>query len=254
MELTIDIGNTCAKLVAFDKNDIVEAWHIEHDEPSRLSEFCRKYNFTKGVWSSVIKLSDEFKETIDKLPFSLLQLQSGITPVPVIIGYDTPLTLGSDRLAAVVGAYSLHRGNDILVIDVGTCITIDFVNAAGEYLGGNISPGPKMRFKALKTFTSALPMVKRVGPTPQLGTTTETAIRSGVMNGIRHELEGYIDEFKSKYPNLLVYLTGGFHIDLHNSEKMRTFADNYLVPRGLNAILRYNEEFEESLNESHKEK
>ncbi|MGM9701982.1 MAG: type III pantothenate kinase [Prevotella sp.] len=241
MTLTIDIGNTCAKLVAFDGNRIIDAWHIEYDEPSRLADFCHQHKFDKGVWSSVIRLSDEFSEAIDTLPFPMLHLQSGITPVPVAMGYDTPLTLGSDRLAAVVGALTMSRGSDILVIDVGTCITLDFVNAAGKYLGGNISPGPKMRFKALNTFTSALPMVRREGITPQLGTTTETAIRSGVMNGIRHELEGYIGEFKSKYPNLLVYLTGGFHIDLHNSEKMRTFADEFLVPRGLNAILQYNE-------------
>ena len=246
MTLTIDIGNTCAKLVAFDKNKIIEAWHIEHEEPSRLADFCRIHHFTEGVWSTVISLNDGLREAIANLPFPMLRLRSGITPVPVTLGYDTPLTLGSDRLAAVVGAYTLSRGNDILVIDVGTCITFDFVNAAGEYLGGNISPGPKMRFKALNTFTSALPMVKREGETSLLGTTTETAIRNGVINGIRHELEGYICEFKSKYPNLLVYLTGGFHIDLHNSEKMRTFADEYLVPRGLNAILQY--------NEAHKEK
>ena len=241
MTLTIDIGNTCAKLVAFYQDELVDVWHIEHDEPSRIADFCRLHKFQKGIWSSVITLSDEFSKAIATLPFPMLKLQSGVTPVPITIGYATPLSLGSDRLAAVVGAHAANPDTDILVIDVGTCITFDFVNKDGHYLGGNISPGPKMRFRSLKAFTSALPMVEREGNMPEIGTTTETAIRSGVMNGIRHELEGYICEFSSKYPNLLVYLTGGFHIDLHNSEKMRTFADDYLVPRGLNAILQYNE-------------
>ncbi|MGN0282223.1 MAG: type III pantothenate kinase [Prevotella sp.] len=241
MTLTIDIGNTCAKLVAFEHDKPVDAWHIEHDEPSRITEFCSVHNFDKGVWSTVVKLSDGFNEAISNLPFPMLQLRSGITPVPVKVCYSTPNTLGSDRLAAIVGAHIHHPDKNILVIDVGTCITLDFINSLGEYLGGNISPGPKMRFRALNTFTAALPMIERKGDTPDIGTSTETAIRSGVMNGIRHELEGYICEFKSKYPNLLVYLTGGFHIDLHNSEKMCTFADEYLVPRGLNAILQYNE-------------
>lgn len=242
MTLTIDIGNTCAKLVAFDGNELIDSWHIEHDEPTKIADFCSRHTFSHGVWSTVIKLSDEFQAAIDSLPFPMLRLQSGITKVPVTIRYATPLTLGSDRLAAIVGATSLHPSSNILVIDIGTCITYDIVTATGEYLGGNISPGPKMRFRALNAFTSALPMVERQGLTPCIGTTTETAIRSGVMNGIRHEMEGYIGEFMSKYHNLLVYLTGGFRIDLHNSEKMRIFADEFLVPRGLNAILLYNEE------------
>lgn len=242
MTLTIDIGNTCAKLVAFDGNEPVDSWHIEHNEPSKITEFCRRHTFTRGAWSTVIALPFPMRDAIEALPFPMLQLKPGITEVPLAVKYDTPFTLGSDRLAAVVGAAVLHPSSDILVIDVGTCITYDLVTAGGEYLGGNISPGPKMRFRALHAFTSALPMVDRQGDTPCIGISTETAIRSGVMNGIRHEMEGYIGEFMSKYPNLLVYLTGGFHIDLHNSEKMRTFADEYLVPRGLNAILLFNEE------------
>ena len=242
MTLTIDIGNTCVKLVAFDDCALVASCRIEHDEPSKITDFCQCHHFDKGIWSTVIDLSPEFEQTIASLPFPMVKLTPGVTPVPLRIAYTSPSTLGSDRLAAVVGATAMLPGNNIVVIDIGTCITIDFATASGEYLGGNISPGPKMRLRALEAFTSRLPLVNRVGPTPEIGTTTETAIRSGVVNGIRHEIEGYLEEFMSKYPNLFVYLTGGFHIDLHNSEKMRIFADDFLVSRGLNAILHYNEE------------
>lgn len=241
MKLTIDIGNTCIKLVAFDGDTPIESCHAEHDEPYKIVEFCSRHNFTKGIWSTVKKLSTDFTSVIENLPFPTMQLVSGKTPVPVSIGYEPPTSLGSDRLAAIVGAWTQQPFHDILVIDVGTCITFDIISSKGIYMGGNISPGPKMRFRALNTFTSALPMVERKGLSPRLGTTTETAIRSGVINGIRLEIEGYIKEFRSKYPHLLVYLTGGIHIDLHNSEKMCIFADEYLVPKGLNGILQYNE-------------
>ena len=138
-----------------------------------------------------------------------------------------------------MGAYVKGGGTDVLVIDVGTCITYDFVNANGEYLGGNISPGPKLRLMALSEHTSKLPLVSRHGDTPEVGYSTETAIRSGVLNGIRREIEGYISDFLLKYPRLLVYLTGGVHLDLHISEKMRIFADDFILSYGLNCILEY---------------
>lgn len=133
-------------------------------------------------------------------------------------------------------------GHDLLIVDIGTCVTFDFVNAVGEYLGGNISPGPTMRLKALNLYTARLPLVERRGETPELGFNTETAIRSGVLNGIKYEIEGYINTFLKKYPELYVYLTGGVHLNLQFSEKIRIFADDFIVPKGLNRILEYNNE------------
>ncbi|OYP57744.1 hypothetical protein CIK99_05835 [Prevotella sp. P5-92] len=242
MKLTIDIGNTCAKLAVFDGKDIIDSIIVEHDQPFRIAPFCQRHDIDGGIWSTVKDLTADFCDSITSLPFPMLQLVPGVTAVPVEVCYSTPLTLGPDRLAAIVGAWSLHRGHDIMVIDIGTCITYDLVTSSGQYLGGNISPGPKMRFRALNTFTSRLPLLTRQGDTPTVGYDTATAIRSGVIHGIRHEIEGYISEIKSKYPNLLVYLTGGVDIDLHNSEKMCTFADKFLVHRGLNTILLHNEE------------
>ena len=129
----------------------------------------------------------------------------------------------------------------MLIIDVGTCITYDYVNAAGEYKGGNISPGPTIRFRALNQFTGRLPFVDREGVTPPFGNTTITAIRSGVIRGVKYEIEGYVRRFLEKYPDLYVYLTGGVHLGMRFKEKFPIFADDFIVPRGLNRILQYNE-------------
>lgn len=239
MNLIIDAGNTCIKLVAFDGDAPVEVCTADYDELDKFTRFLSAYPFNRGIVSSVVDMPDAMEMAIGELPFGIKRLVPGVTPVPLTIRYATPHTLGADRLAAAVGAYVKGGGTDVLVIDVGTCITYDFVNANGEYLGGNISPGPKLRLMALSEHTSKLPLVSRHGDIPEVGYSTETAIRSGVLNGIRREIEGYISDFLLKYPRLLVYLTGGVHLDLHISEKMRIFADDFILSYGLNCILEY---------------
>lgn len=242
MNLIIDIGNTCVKLVCFNEGKVVEEQRTDKDDAVALQSFCSRYPFSRGICSSVSDISEEYSAALSSLPFSMMEFKSGITRVPIINKYNTPLTLGSDRLAAVVGANWLQPGRDVLVIDIGTCVTFDFINSSGEYLGGNISPGPTMRLKALNHFTARLPLVERRGATPDFGTDTTTAIRSGVMNGIKYEIEGYIHSFLAKYPQLFVYLTGGVHLNLQFSENLSIFADDFIVPKGLNRILEYNNE------------
>lgn len=242
MNLIIDIGNTCVKLVCFNEGKVVEEQRTDKDDAVALQSFCSRYPFSRGICSSVSDISEEYSAALSSLPFSMMEFKSGITRVPIISKYNTPLTLGSDRLAAVVGANWLQPGRDVLVIDIGTCVTFDFINSIGEYLGGNISPGPTMRLKALNHFTARLPFVERRGDTPDFGTDTTTAIRSGVMNGIKYEIEGYIHSFLAKYPQLFVYLTGGVHLNLQFSENLSIFADDFIVPKGLNRILEYNNE------------
>lgn len=242
MNLIIDIGNTCVKLVCFNEGKVVEEQRTDKDDAAALQSFCSRYPFSRGICSSVSYISEEYSAALSSLPFSMMEFKSGITRVPIINKYNTPLTLGSDRLAAVVGANWLQPGRDVLVIDIGTCVTFDFINSIGEYLGGNISPGPTMRLKALNHFTARLPFVERRGDTPDFGTDTTTAIRSGVMNGIKYEIEGYIHSFLAKYPQLFVYLTGGVHLNLQFSENLSIFADDFIVPKGLNRILEYNNE------------
>ena len=134
MNLTIDIGNTCTKLVAFDGTRPVEEVRVDDNEWHKLSSFCQKYTFERGIYSTVVNLSEEKIKQIKSLSFPEIQLLSGVTPVPVNNKYSTPHTLGADRLAAVVGAYFKQQGRNVLVIDVGTCITYDFITSAGDYL------------------------------------------------------------------------------------------------------------------------
>ncbi len=242
MNLIIDIGNTCVKLVCFDNGKVVEEQRSDKDDVAALESFSARYAFCRGIYSTVSDISASYRDALLSLPFDIMEFRSGITPIPIINKYSTPLTLGSDRLAAAIGANALQPGRDVLIIDIGTCVTFDFVNAAGEYLGGNISPGPTMRLRALNKFTARLPLVERQGEMPDFGCDTETAIRSGVMNGIKYEIEGYINYFLAKYPQLFVYLTGGVHLNLQFSEKIPIFADNFIVPKGLNRILEYNNE------------
>lgn len=242
MNLIIDIGNTCIKLVAFDGGKVVDERRSDKNDVASLRDFCNIYPFTDGIFSAVSDISDEYRTALQSLPFRMLELRSGITRVPIKNMYATPGTLGTDRLAAAVGANMLQPGHDLLIIDIGTCVTFDFVNSKGEYLGGNISPGPSMRLRALNDYTARLPLVSRKGDTPDVGNDTETAIRSGVINGVKYEIEGYIRFFLAKYPQLFVYLTGGVHLNLEFSKNLPIFADDFIVPKGLNRILEYNNE------------
>ncbi len=239
VNLVIDIGNTTAKVAIFNDSTLVEVFRCSNQYLDCLPEVLSKFRIRKGILASVINLTQKVIEQLDALSFPLIRL-NGETPLPIKNDYRTPETLGSDRLAAVIGANEIYPEKDILVIDAGTAITYDFIDAQGIYRGGNISPGKKMRFKALHEFTSKLPLVDENGARQLIGVDTETAIREGVLSGIEFEMKGYIDFLKSNYPKLLVFLTGGDGFLFETNLKNHIFADNFLVLKGLNRILNYN--------------
>lgn len=236
MNLVIDIGNNSTKFFFFQGKDLILKGRREGCSLNFIDEYAKQFEIEGVIVSSVVELSNENKSQIESICNSVIWFSSG-TKMPISINYRTPETLGSDRLAAVIGAQSEAPGHDILVIDAGSAITIDFINAEGCFLGGNISPGVKMRLTALHNYTDKLPLIKKEGDAPSLGYNTETAIRSGVIQGICHEIDGYINEMRGKYPNLLVFLTGGDEKTLINNIKNRIFADKLLVAKGLNRIL-----------------
>ncbi len=236
--LIIDIGNTRAKLIAFDRNQIKDSLIDDHDL-TKIHDFIGKNRCYQGIVSTTAGLTPLAKQRIAALPFEVMYM-TGLTPTPVCIKYKTPETLGTDRLAAIVGAQSLQPKCNILVIDCGTCVTYDILDADGQYWGGNISPGMEMRLTALHQQTARLPKVTAKGDIPEVGYDTQTAIRSGVIQGIRFEIEGYIKQFKQIFSPLSVFLTGGDANKLVISKESCIFADDFLVPRGLNQILNYN--------------
>ena len=238
MKLIIDIGNTVAKLVAFRGNDPVDELHADDETLTGLEEFSKKYPFRKGILATVRDISEEAQRKLDALDFPMLYLTHE-TPIPIHNPYRTPQTLGADRVAAVVGASTLKPGQDLLIIDAGTCITYEVIDKYGNYWGGNIAPGMYMRLKSLHHFTAKLPLVSPKGDVPGMGYDTHTAIRSGVLRGMKYEIEGYIRSMRAKYPNLMVFLTGGDEINFDAGIKSIVFSDKYIVPRGLNRILDY---------------
>jgi type III pantothenate kinase len=241
-QLIIDIGNSSAKIALFDGDTLIEQLCVSHEAlPKAVRKLAGDATIGAAIISSVIPLSEETENTLADHPFSFLRMSAQLK-MPFHIAYKTPDTLGPDRLAAVAGAHAQQPGRDLLVIDVGTAITYDLITADGIYHGGQISPGINMRFKALHHFTGKLPFISREGKRTPIGSTTETAIREGVLQGVDKEIKGYIEEYTSKYPGLLVFLTGGDSFLLDNRTKSRTFADNLLVTKGLNRILTLNNE------------
>ena len=239
MNLAIDIGNTVAKLALFDNGELVEVLSSSNHSLDCLAMLCQKYPVERAVMESVIKVSRTIRRQLAKIEVPVLELTYR-TPVPINNRYRTPETLGMDRLAAVVGANSLMPGKDILVIDAGTAVTYEFIDADANYWGGNISPGIYTRFKALNACCDKLPLIDKEGDDIDMGYDTETAIRAGVIKGMQYEMMGYIELMRKKYPNLLVFLTGGDRFSFDDSLKSIIFADRFLVLKGLNTILEYN--------------
>ncbi|MBQ8672823.1 MAG: type III pantothenate kinase [Bacteroides sp.] len=239
MNLIIDIGNTVAKVAVFREGELLEVVRDDNRTLGRLAGICGKYKPDRAILATVINLTDAAEKELDGMGIPLMRLGAD-TPLPVNNLYETPHTLGYDRIAAVVGAQAVCPERDLLVIDAGTCITYEFIDAAGNYHGGNISPGMQMRFKALHQFTEKLPLVEAEGRRLEVGRDTETAIRAGVVGGMEHEISGYIHAMKHKYPELLVFLTGGDDFSFDTNLKSIIFADRFLVLKGLNRILDYN--------------
>ena len=190
MNLIIDIGNTMAKVALFNDGEMVEVLTESNQSLDCLKALCAKYPVNQGIVATVIDLNERVLADLAALPFPLLWLNHE-TPLPVVNLYETPETLGYDRMAAVVGANEQFPHRNILVIDAGTCITYEFIDSKGQYHGGNISPGMQMRFKALRQFTGRLPLVDTNGRKLPMGRDTETAIRAGVLKGMEYEISGY---------------------------------------------------------------
>ena len=241
MQLVIDIGNTVAKMAAFQGEELIEVAYTSNETLEELPRFCAKYPFKQAIWCSVVDLTEVAASRIRTVPIPCLQFTHTVQ-TPIRNAYDTPETLGLDRLAAVVGAQQVRPGRDLLVIDAGTCVTYEFLDASGCYHGGNISPGLEMRLKAMHQFTSRLPLVSSEGELLEVGKSTETALRAGAIWGLQREIEGYVRAFKHKYPQLLVFLTGGCRFSFDTNLKNIIFADKFLVLRGLNRIVLYNNE------------
>jgi type III pantothenate kinase len=235
MNLVIDSGNTRFKAAIFSGTNLGEKHSFLNKE--ELKSFLNHHTFESAIVSSV---SFDGNEILNWIKASKKILLTHLLALPIQIKYKTPETLGVDRIAAVCGVVDIFPNKNTLVIDAGTAITYDFVDSQRNYEGGSISPGIKMRFESLHTFTERLPLVAKEGDLPLTGNTTETCIRSGVLNGVIAEVEGTINNYKQLYPDLGVVLCGGDSFFFENKLKPTIFATPDLVLSGLNRILLHN--------------
>ena len=209
---------------------------------SDIKRLIQEYPDLKfAIVSSVLNHSKELTNMVSHKLNCIEFNQS--TKIPIKNLYKSPDSLGNDRLAGAVGGYSKFIGKNTLIIDCGTCIKYDFVNENAEYLGGAISPGLEMRFKALNNFTDRLPLLSIENDFESfVGKTTQESILSGVQNGVLQELKGVIKQYKLQFPGIKVILTGGDWQFFENALKNSIFAAPFLILEGLNEILNFNVE------------
>ena len=235
-KLVIDFGNTLQKLAVFEGKQMSSRVTFQGLEEAGLKNYLKeKGPFNAIILSSVASHSPEIHKILASN--ALLVILDEKTLLPIANLYETPETLGNDRLAAAVGANALFRGKNVLSIDAGTCITYDFLTKNGEYLGGGISPGIRMRFRAMNAFTGRLPMVEPEDFESLIGTNTRDSLLSGVINGVCEEIKGTIGLYMKQYGEITTVITGGDHEFLHNKLKINIFAVPDLVLLGLNEIL-----------------
>ena len=244
MNLCIDIGNTKTKLGIYSNDPKNHGWIAMYVRKglsaSWLSDLLDQNSIQAAIVSNTKDYAPEIQQLLKGLP-EFVEFDF-LTPLPVTNHYATPETLGKDRLAAVCGAHSLFPKENVLVIDAGTCITMDMVSSKGEYFGGSIHPGITMRLKALNNYTGKLPLVKRNKVIKLVGNTTEESILAGVTYAMIKELEGMISDYTVNYGELKVIITGGDSQFFVSRLKSEIFAHSNLVLVGLNKILEHNGE------------
>lgn len=235
--LTIDQGNSAAKIVIWHNDTYVADNFYTELRVQDVENIITQYDVSAAIYSSVGVAGEEIITALHQACDKVIELTHE-TPLPIILNYHTPETLGRDRIAAAVGAYDMFPDKNVLIVDIGTAITYDILSDDAHFNGGNIAPGLRMRLDALHQLTARLPQIKPDGECPIWGKDTETAIRAGAIHGI----VGEISYYKSIMPdNTIVILTGGSAHKIQNLLSFHTEIDEHLVNRGLNSILRYNE-------------
>lgn len=236
MNIALDFGNTQTKLGLFQQGNLEKVLVFQEDH--QLSITIAELNPSKIIVSNVGQSRLTFVKELEKnYPVVIFSHQSHI---PIINCYDTPKTLGMDRLAAVIGAQVLFPNQASLVIDLGTCITYDFITKDKKYLGGGISPGMRLRNKAMHDYTANLPLLEQFSSTHLIGTNTRNSLLSGIVNGISFEIEGLIRAYQEGFGIFNTVMCGGDAIFFDSNIKASIFVRQEIVLIGLNEVLRQN--------------
>jgi len=240
VNLVLDIGNSRVKAGVFNKNELLHYISFMPGQHSEIKKILNSFPELKfAIVSNVLTHAKDISQLLlNKLNCIDFNFN---TKIPIKNNYRSPETLGNDRLAAVVGATCRFPNKNCLVIDAGTCIKYDFVGSDGAFIGGAISPGIEMRFKALNKYTDRLPLVSIDMDYEEItGQTTKESILSGVQGGVLQEMKGIISHYKEKFPDIECIITGGDWQFFENGLKNSIFAAPFLLLEGLNEILNYN--------------
>ena len=238
MNLIIDIGNSSAKLAVIEENTVLKKITCTGKSIANNVKKLRKEYIIKNCIISSVSEFDMAKLKGFEGINNVIQLNHH-TKIPFVNEYNSPSTLGVDRIALASAAITNFPKQNVLVIDAGTCITYDFINSNNKFLGGAISPGIVLRYKSLYDYTANLPRLEQ-DQYELIGKDTESAIHSGVLNGLIQEIDGVIGQYKKNYQNLTVVLTGGDTNFLAKKLKSTIFANPNFLLEGLNSILIHN--------------
>ena len=239
MNLVVDIGNNFFKLGIFENSNLVFSFFEKNDKIDvEIEKIIRSYSkITSALISNVssVKIND----ILNKLNIKIYELDSTFI-FPFKLNYKTPESLGNDRLALAAAATILYPNSNNLVIDAGTCITIDFINNNNHFMGGSISPGVKMRYDSLNHYTANLPLLKNENSFNYPGDSTNASIHAGIIGGVSNEINGFIKQINSRNDKVNVILTGGDAKILSKTLKITIFANQNFILEGLNIILNLN--------------
>ena len=240
MNICIDQGNTAIKIGIFEDETLRETHTLSSDQHTQALDYFK--SIVNNASSIILSSVAEVDLDINILNPKYLVKFSHLTAIPIINHYKTPDSLGKDRLANAIAAWSMNKGKNSLVIDCGTCIKYDAVDAKGNYFGGAISPGLRMRYRALHDYTGKLPLLESTNNVLATGTNTTESIQAGVENGILDEIKGFIHRYTQQYSDLTIFMTGGDLAHFDKAFKNSIFAIPELTLTGLNEILRYHAE------------
>ncbi|MDQ3278284.1 MAG: type III pantothenate kinase [Bacteroidota bacterium] len=235
--LCLDFGNTRLKVALFVGGELKEVI-VLRDQLQHLQEIIATHGPQASILSSVIHHEPGVEEILTR--YTRFHKLSNSSKLPFTVPVGKPETMGADRLAIAASAVALFPRKNNVAIGLGTCITYNFINQEHEFLGGSISPGMEMRFRAMHEFTAKLPLVKGHWNVPLIGYDTATNLQSGVIFGMAKEIDGILDLYREKFGNFNALLTGG-DIQLFKPHlKNKIFADSHLIFKGLYAISQYN--------------
>jgi type III pantothenate kinase len=236
--LCLDFGNTAKKAALFDGDIFREQFYLTDDSEETIRSLVETFRPQASILSSVIVHNPAVESILQENGH--FHLLTASTKLNFISPVGNPASIGADRLALCAAAVHYFPEKNNLIIGLGSCITYNFINTKHQFLGGAIAPGMDMRFKSMHEHTAKLPLATADFSFPLIGYDTATNLQSGVLYGMVHEIDGFIQQYQNRYGNFNAVLTGGNSAFFAGQLKCKIFADNHFLFKGLYALSKIN--------------